>query len=82
MVSVTTEIKNNSLVVRVRDNGSGIPDSIRQKIFEPFFTTKPSGVGTGLGLSLSYDIMKAHHGEITVDSRVNEFTEFTIQLPL
>ena len=60
----------------------GIPASIRQKIFQPFFTTKPTGEGTGLGLSLSYDIItKGHGGTLTVDSREGEGTTFTIQLP-
>jgi len=68
--------------VRVRDNGPGIPDDIKDKIFQPFFTTKPTGQGTGLGLSLSYDIIKAHGGEINVNSKENEGTEFIIQLPI
>jgi signal transduction histidine kinase len=59
-------------MISVRDNGPGIPDAIKDKIFQPFFTTKPTGQGTGLGLSLSYDIMKAHGGEIRVDSEVGE----------
>ena len=68
--------------IQVRDNGMGIPASIRQKIFQPFFTTKPTGEGTGLGLSLSYDIItKGHGGTLTVDSREGEGTTFTIQLP-
>ena len=68
--------------VRVRDNGTGIPAEIRDKLFQPFFTTKPTGEGTGLGLSITYDIVtKQHGGTITVDSEVNEFTEFTIRLP-
>ncbi len=67
--------------IRVRDNGPGIPESIRDKIFQPFFTTKPTGKGTGLGLSLSYDIVKAHGGEIKVESREGEGSEFIIQLP-
>jgi signal transduction histidine kinase len=67
--------------ISVSDNGPGIPDSIKDKIFQPFFTTKPTGSGTGLGLSLSYDIVKAHGGEIKVDSKEGEGTEFTILLP-
>jgi two-component system NtrC family sensor kinase len=66
----------------VSDNGAGIPETIRAKIFQPFFTTKPTGQGTGLGLSLSYDIIKAHQGSINVTSKEGEFTEFTIQLPV
>ena len=66
----------------MRDNGTGISDAARDKIFEPFFTTKPSGEGTGLGLSLSYDIVvKQHGGLLTVDSQIDAFTEFTITLP-
>ena len=61
----------------MRDNGTGIPPKIRDKMFQPFFTTKPAGEGTGLGLSLSYDIIvKQHGGQLTVDSRPNDFTEF------
>jgi signal transduction histidine kinase len=69
--------------LRVKDNGSGIPDAIKDKIMQPFFTTKPTGEGTGLGLSLSYDIVvKGHGGKIEVNTKENEFTEFTIILPL
>ena len=68
--------------VRVKDNGNGIPQKIVDKIFQPFFTTKPTGQGTGLGLSLAYDIIKAHGGEIKVESKEDEGAEFIIQLPL
>ncbi|MBC6607591.1 tetratricopeptide repeat protein [Hymenobacter sp. BT188] len=69
--------------IQVRDNGNGIPDEVRQRIFEPFFTTKPTGEGTGLGLSLSYDIItKGHRGTLDVDTKEGEYTEFTICLPL
>jgi signal transduction histidine kinase len=68
--------------MRVRDNGEGISQSVLDKIFQPFFTTKPTGQGTGLGLSLSYDIVKAHGGEIKVDISEGEFTEFIILLPI
>jgi signal transduction histidine kinase len=68
-VSVTTQKTDNSqLLISVKDNGSGIPEHIKDKIFQPFFTTKPTGQGTGLGLSLSYDIVKAHGGELKVES--------------
>jgi two-component system NtrC family sensor kinase len=70
-------------VVIVRDNGNGIPEAIKDKIMQPFFTTKPTGEGTGLGLSLSYDIVvKGHSGSINVDSKEGGFTEFSIQLPI
>ena len=65
----------------VKDNGNGIPQKILDKIFQPFFTTKPTGQGTGLGLSLSYDIIKAHGGEIKAETIENEGTTFTIILP-
>jgi two-component system, NtrC family, sensor kinase len=80
-VSVTTEVTANSqLQISVKDNGSGIPDAIKEKIFQPFFTTKPTGQGTGLGLSLSYDIVKAHGGEIKVSTKEYQGTAFTILL--
>jgi two-component system NtrC family sensor kinase len=81
-VSVKTERENNLVLIKVRDNGTGIPSKLRSKIFQPFFTTKPAGQGTGLGLSLSYDIIKAHGGEMTLNTRDAEFTEFTISLPI
>jgi two-component system NtrC family sensor kinase len=68
--------------IRIKDNGNGIPQKALDKIFQPFFTTKPPGQGTGLGLSLSYDIVKAHGGEIKVETTEGEGTEFIIQLPL
>ncbi len=80
-VSISTKKEGNKILISVKDNGNGIPDSIKDKIFQPFFTTKPTGQGTGLGLSLSYDIVQAHGGEIKVSTKENEGTEFTIQLP-
>jgi signal transduction histidine kinase len=68
-VSVTTRRSGNSVTITVSDNGSGIPENIVNKIFQPFFTTKPTGQSTGLGLSFSYDIIKAHGGEIKVESK-------------
>jgi signal transduction histidine kinase len=80
-VSVTTKKINSMVEIRIKDNGSGIPQKVRDKIFQPFFTTKPTGEGTGLGLSLSYDIAKAHGGEIKVSTKEGEFTEFVIRVP-
>jgi len=68
--------------VKVKDNGNGIPQKMVDKIFQPFFTTKPTGVGTGLGLSLSYDIVtKGHGGELKVNTIQNEGSEFIVTLP-
>jgi len=81
-LTMTTEMRPDHVAIRVRDNGTGIPEEVRAKMFEPFFTTKPAGEGTGLGLSLSHDIVvKQHGGAITVESCVGEFTEFTVTLP-
>jgi len=82
-VSVTTLSENGNAVIKVKDNGMGIPDAIKEKIMQPFFTTKPTGEGTGLGLSLTYDIVvKGHGGKIEVDTKEGEFTEFTVYLPI
>ena len=81
-VSVSTKKIYGKVEVKVEDNGNGIPQKVLDKIFQPFFTTKPTGQGTGLGLSLSYDIVKAHGGEIKVETKENEGTEFIIQLPI
>jgi len=78
---ITTKIGNN-VEIKVADNGSGIPEHIKDKIFQPFFTTKPTGQGTGLGLSLAYDIVKTHGGELKVETKEGEGSEFTIVLPL
>src|SRR5262249_14738422 len=72
----------NRVEIVVRDNGMGIPQKFLDKIFQPFFTTKPAGQGTGLGLSLSYDIIKAHGGDIIANSKEGEGAEFVISLPL
>ena len=81
-VSVSTKKSGNKVLISVKDNGNGIPQKILDKIFQPFFTTKPTGQGTGLGLSLSYDIVKAHGGEIKVESKEGEGSEFSIHLPI
>ena len=80
-VTVSTKKLNHRLEISVKDNGNGIPQKILDKIFQPFFTTKPTGQGTGLGLSLSYDIVKAHGGEINVNTKEGAGTEFIIKLP-
>ncbi len=78
----TKRLSDEQIEIRVRDNGCGIPKTVLTKIYQPFFTTKPTGQGTGLGLSLSYDIVtKGHGGELTVETEEGEFTEFIIQLP-
>jgi signal transduction histidine kinase/ligand-binding sensor domain-containing protein len=79
---VSTSRENNMAVIRIRDNGSGMPEEVKKKLFTPFFTTKPSGEGTGLGLSISSDIIRTHGGTLNVESVQNEFTEFTIRIPL
>ena len=79
-VSVHTKRAGDSVQIMVKDNGNGIPQKVIDKIFQPFFTTKPTGQGTGLGLSLSYDIVKAHGGEIKVETSVGEGAAFIIQL--
>ena len=81
-LTVTTEARPDDVAIRIRDNGIGIPEKVQAHMFEPFFTTKPTGEGTGLGLSLSHDIVvRQHRGTITVDSRVGAFTEVTVTLP-
>ena len=82
MVSAATKNLGDKVEIRVRDNGTGIPEEAREKIFNPFFTTKPSGEGTGLGLSMSHDIIvKQHGGSIDVETEAGLFTEFKIVLP-
>jgi two-component system, NtrC family, sensor kinase len=80
-ISVSTKKTDNRITITVSDNGNGIPQKVFDKIFQPFFTTKPTGQGTGLGLSLSYDIIKAHGGEIKVETKEGEGSEFIIRLP-
>ncbi len=81
-VSVITKKEGSKVLISVKDNGKGIPQKILDKIFQPFFTTKPTGQGTGLGLSLSYDIVKAHGGELRVETKEGEGSEFIIHLPI
>jgi signal transduction histidine kinase len=83
IVSVTTKKDGSNLVIVVRDNGIGMSSDVAGKVFEPFFTTKPAGEGTGLGLSLSYDIItKGHSGHLSVYSKEGEGSEFLVKIPL
>ncbi len=83
-ITVQTKKINNTIEISVQDNGMGIPGNISDRIFQPFFTTKPTGQGTGLGLSLSYDIVKTHGGELRLNSRADgqKGAEFVIQIPV
>ena len=81
-LAAATKNLGDSVEIRIRESGIGIPPEVKEKIFNPFFTTKPAGEGTGLGLSLSYDIVvKQHGGSIEVDTQPGEFTEFKVILP-
>ena len=81
-LSATTKSLGNRVEIRIRDNGTGIPQEVKEKMFNPFFTTKPAGEGTGLGLSMSHDIVvKQHGGTIDVETEPGAFTEFIITLP-
>ena len=81
-VWLSTQRTEESIIVRIRDNGSGMPPEVAEKIFNPFFTTKPTGQGTGLGLALSSDIVREHGGTINVDTQPGEYTEMIVELPL
>ena len=82
MVSIRTKLKKEQIEIVVSDNGNGMPQAVKEKIFQPFFTTKPTGQGTGLGLSMSYDIItKGHGGELKVETKEGTKTTFTIILP-
>lgn len=82
LVIVKTKLEKTKVIISVSDNGSGIPEDVKEKIFQPFFTTKPSGQGTGLGLSLSYDIIKAHGGVLKAETKEGEGSKFIIKLPV
>ncbi len=82
IIKLKTWAEESFVVISISDNGAGIPADIQEKIFDPFFTTKPVGDGTGLGMSISYEIIKKHKGNITVDSQVGQGTTFTIKLPI
>ena len=81
-VLITTKRAKQTIEISIKDNGTGIPEKVVDKIYQPFFTTKPSGQGTGLGLSLSYEIIKTHGGEIKVETREGEYANFIVILPL
>ena len=81
-VTVSTEKKNGNILICIKDNGTGIPQKVVDKIFQPFFTTKPTGQGTGVGLSLSYDIVNAHGGELKVETKEGKGTTFIVLLPV
>jgi signal transduction histidine kinase len=81
-LTASTRCIRTNVEIRIRDNGTGIPQDVKEKIFNPFFTTKPAGEGTGLGLSICHDIIvKQHGGRIDVDTEPGAFTEFIITLP-
>jgi two-component system, NtrC family, sensor kinase len=83
VVTVKTSKTPKGVSISIRDNGNGVPQKVIDKIFQPFFTTKPVGEGTGLGLSMSYDIItKGHNGDLKVNTKEGEFAEFIINLPL
>lgn len=82
IVTVSTSLDGDHVVVAIGDDGIGIPDDLLPKIFDPFFTTKPVGTGTGLGLAISYGLIKKHHGSIDVTSTPGEGTLFLIRLPI
>jgi len=81
-ISVSTKKINGKVEIIVKDNANGISPRVLDKIFQPFFTTKPTGEGTGLGLSLAYDIVKAHAGELKVETKEGEGSEFIIKIPI
>ncbi|WP_394990950.1 sensor histidine kinase, partial [Emticicia sp.] len=82
LVNIETYLEEDEIVIKIQDNGLGMPESVKAKIFQPFFTTKPTGEGTGLGLSLAYDIItKAHGGTLEVETKEGEGTTFIIKLP-
>jgi len=82
LISLSTRLENNYIVIKIRDTGIGMPNETLKSIFNPFFTTKPEGSGTGLGLSISFGIIKDHNGEISVESKLGSGTCFTVKLPI
>ena len=82
LITVRTKKVNGKVEIRVKDNGYGISQKVLDKVFQPFFTTKPARAGNGIGLSLSYDIIKAHGGEIKIETKEGGGAEFLIQIPI
>jgi signal transduction histidine kinase len=82
IVTINTKKLDDTIEIAVKDNGNGIPKKVLDKIFQPFFTTKPTGQGTGLGLSLAYDIIKTHGGELKVDTEEGKGANFIISIPI
>jgi two-component system, NtrC family, sensor kinase len=80
-IQIQTKDQGDHILIKVEDNGPGVPDEIRDKLLMPFFTTKKGTEGTGLGLSITHDIIKSHDGKLTIESKVGEFTRFSILLP-
>ena len=81
-ITVITTVENDQVVVKLKDNGTGMSDDVKARIFEPFYTTKPVGVGTGLGMSISYGIIEKHNGKLDVESELGKGTEFSIKIPI
>jgi signal transduction histidine kinase len=82
-IRITTELQGESVLIRIGDNGSGIPEEVKSRLFDPFFTTKPVGKGTGLGLSISYQIVvEKHGGALWCESTLGQGTEFCIKIPV
>ena len=82
ILTISTANKANAIQVKIKDNGTGMDESTKKKVFEPFFTTKEVGEGTGLGMSIAYNIIKKHDGNITINSEPGVGTEFILELPL
>ncbi len=81
-ITISTHIEGNDAVIRISDDGVGIPEEVMHRVFEPFFTTKDVGQGTGLGLSISYGIIEKHGGQINVTSELGKGTDFDIRIPV
>jgi signal transduction histidine kinase len=82
ILTIKSDVVGNNVVIKISDNGCGMPEDVQRNIFDPFYTTKDVGKGTGLGLSITYGIMEKHNGTISVESEENVGTTFTIELPI